>query len=398
MSCKIVADRLTRDGGPVPFVRATSQGGRITPEAIVLHDTADRPDKDTDTINYFASKDCKVSAHFVVGRDGKVVQMVECDRKAHHAGASSYKGRQYCNGFTIGIEIDNPGKLDKNGRAWFHKAGEPGIPTTAIEPATTKAHGSGYWMQYTPAQVEAVIEICRALVAAYPTIHAITTHWEISPGRKIDPNPLFPLEEVRKAVFPPRAESPAAISSLSLGSEGYAVTAVQKRLLGLGYPVGLADGKFGSRTRASVLAFEAENGLATDGVLTAAERAVLEGEAAKPMPAGAREDATVADLAPKSQTMQDLGALQKAGLTTAAVSVGVGVSGGTEQPLSNIAQEASYVETIVGVAKSAFATLGDNLWIAGLALGFYLLWKNRRLVQRRLEEFRQGRWNPSGGL
>ncbi len=43
--------------------------------------------------------------------------------------------------------------------------------------------------------------LCRALVEAYPGIAGITTHWAVSPGRKVDTNPRFPLEDVRKAVF-----------------------------------------------------------------------------------------------------------------------------------------------------------------------------------------------------
>ena len=196
MAFEISGDRLKG----APFVPAHASGARMaSPSLIVLHDTADRA-APKDTVRWFASKECTVSAHFVVERDGSITQMVECDQKAFHAGKSAFKGRASCNNFAIGIEIDNPGKLDKNGRAWFHKKGEAGYTETQAK--TTKEHGAGYWLPYTDAQIKAVIQLCRALIKVYP-ITEIATHWIISPGRKIDTNPLFPLDEVRSAVFKP---------------------------------------------------------------------------------------------------------------------------------------------------------------------------------------------------
>jgi N-acetylmuramoyl-L-alanine amidase len=203
MAYEIVGDRLKG----APFVPAHASGGSMPkPTLIVLHDTADRAHP-KDTVNWFASKACTVSAHFVVERDGSIVQMVDCDQKAFHAGKSAFKGRSGCNNFAIGVEIDNPGKLDANGRGWFHKKGEAGY--AGIQPKTTKEHGSGHWLPYTDAQVKAVIGLCRALIKTYPSITDIATHWLISPGRKIDTNPLFPLDAVRAAAFKPAKKAPA---------------------------------------------------------------------------------------------------------------------------------------------------------------------------------------------
>lgn len=210
MSFGIVNDRMIG----VPFVPAHASGKSMPkPTLIVLHDTADR-EKPQDTVNWFKSSACTVSAHFVVERDGAITQMVECDQIAFHAGKSSFKGRVGCNTFAIGIEIDNPGRLDKNGRAYFHKDKKgrpiaPGFDLERLKHVKTKAHGDGLWLPYTDAQVKTVINLCRALVAAYPSIKDIATHWIISPGRKFDTNPLFPLEEVRAAVFKPAKRKPA---------------------------------------------------------------------------------------------------------------------------------------------------------------------------------------------
>src|SRR3990167_5108144 len=138
MAYKIVGDRLKG----VPLVRANASGSAMPkPTAIVVHDTAGR-EIPKSSVDWFASPKCTTSAHFVVELDGSITQMVDCDQKAFHAGKSSFKGRSGCNNFSIGIEIVNPGKLDKNGRAWFHKKGEAGY--SGIVQKTTKEIGRAH--------------------------------------------------------------------------------------------------------------------------------------------------------------------------------------------------------------------------------------------------------------
>jgi len=277
-SMQIINDRLHKDGEPVPYVRSPNQGGRISPTLIVLHDTAGRLTPGT-TVNWFKDPKAKVSAHFVVEVDGSITQMVDCDRAAWHAGKSSWGGRSGCNSFSIGIEIVNPGKLATDGTAWFGQrfAG-------AVE-CTTKEHGRGCWLPYTPAQIGAVKALCEALTRAYP-IKDIVTHWQISPGRKVDCNPLFPLDEVRAAAL---SKKPAGTDHwpLQVGSEGANVRTLQQRLLTLGYSmVKHADGIFGPQTRAGVVAWEAENGVTLDGKIDRAEFEKLMAPESKELPVG----------------------------------------------------------------------------------------------------------------
>lgn len=202
---KITGHRL-RD---CEYVPAHASGGAMAPKIIILHDTAGRVEKGS-SVNWFKSEDCSTSAHVVVERDGSVVQMVDFNKRAFHAGASEWKGFDNCNAFSIGIEIVNPGKLDKDGRAWFHKKTEKGF--TGTKRAKTVAHGDGWWLDYTPEQIEAVTNLCKALVARYPEIEDITTHWAVSPKRKIDTCPLFPLDDVRLEVFTVRGVEPEVVS------------------------------------------------------------------------------------------------------------------------------------------------------------------------------------------
>lgn len=191
----------------VAFAAANSFGGPIEPSLIVLHDTAGRLDKGN-SVAWFRSRNCTTSAHVVIERDGSMTQMVPFNRKAFHAGQSEWDGRRFCNGFSIGIEIVNPGKLDQAGKAWFGPA-----TSESLVRKSTREHGDGWWLPYTPEQIDAVKRLCRAIVAEYPDCNEIVTHWMVSPKRKIDPNPLFPLEEVRAyafgAVEPDTADVPA---------------------------------------------------------------------------------------------------------------------------------------------------------------------------------------------
>jgi N-acetylmuramoyl-L-alanine amidase len=187
----------------VPYKAATASGGAMTPTLILLHDTAGRLDKGS-SVSWFCSKECPTSAHLVVERDGSVTQMVPFNKKAFHAGRSSWKGKEFCNSYAIGIEIVNPGELDASGKAWFGET----FPDSVRK--TTKEHGTANWIGYTPEQIEAVTAICKALAEKY-AIEDISTHWFVSPKRKVDPGPLFPLEELRAAVFP--ANSPIALAA-----------------------------------------------------------------------------------------------------------------------------------------------------------------------------------------
>jgi AmpD protein len=114
---------------------------------------------------YFATiADMKVSAHVLVGRDGALTQYVSFDRRAWHAGRSSYCGRTACNDFSVGIELEG----------------------TDDSP-------------YARAQYESLAAVVRALRSAYPSLRGadIVGHSDIAPGRKSDPGAAFDWSALR---------------------------------------------------------------------------------------------------------------------------------------------------------------------------------------------------------
>lgn len=183
----------------VRYVPANSIGGPMaSPKFIVVHETAGRVEKGS-SVKWFASKECKTSAHFTIERDGEVVQQVPLNRKAFHAGVSKWKGISGLNSCSIGIELVGPGRMDANGKAWFGQACDP----SEIEFKSTVQHGDGHWLPFTPQQIASLKLLCFAITEEFETCNEIVGHYEISPGRKVDPNPLLSLREIRKAALDP---------------------------------------------------------------------------------------------------------------------------------------------------------------------------------------------------
>lgn len=117
---------------------------------------------DWDAHPYFEQiRGMEVSSHFFVRRDGEVVQFVDADARAWHAGASFWRGRHNCNDDSIGIELE-------------------GLEGERFEAA-----------QYT-----ALAQLCTQLVQRYPVRH-IAGHEHIAPGRKQDPGPGFDWSRLR---------------------------------------------------------------------------------------------------------------------------------------------------------------------------------------------------------
>lgn len=113
-------------------------------------------------------KDLAVSSHLFIRRDGSLWQFVPFDKRAWHAGESSFEGRDNCNDFSVGIELEG---TDQSG---FRE------------------------VQYT-----SLITVCRTLIETFGIPpRNIVGHSDIAPGRKTDPGPGFDWRRLRQAIEP----------------------------------------------------------------------------------------------------------------------------------------------------------------------------------------------------
>lgn len=184
---------LYKDGKAVLFEKTSKMGGSITgPRFVLNHYTANNSLEGT--INVF--KKYSVSSHLVIDRDGTVVQMVPFDRVAWHAGVSeavSKWGTKHSglNQYSIGLEFINYGYLGDHVKN--------GVNTNSWPSKTHDNESSARkWQPYTDEQKLVAEQINAALMEAYniPAEHLLG-HDEVSPTRKVDPGPLFPMETIR---------------------------------------------------------------------------------------------------------------------------------------------------------------------------------------------------------
>jgi N-acetyl-anhydromuramoyl-L-alanine amidase len=105
----------------------------------------------------------RVSSHFFIRRDGSLVQFVPCARRAWHAGASSWRGREHCNDFSIGIELE----------------GTDDLP-------------------YCSPQYKTLASLIEALRRRYPALRDVVGHSDVAPGRKTDPGRAFDWPRLRR--------------------------------------------------------------------------------------------------------------------------------------------------------------------------------------------------------
>ena len=126
--------------------------------------------------------------------------MVPFDTIAWHAGKSSYRQRRNLNNYSIGLELVNAGRLVKKGEAyfsWFNKKYEQKDVLPSVHKNEQKLT---YWHRFTPVQISQTEKICSILKEKYNISH-ILGHDQISPHRKTDPGPAFPIEQLRQKLL-----------------------------------------------------------------------------------------------------------------------------------------------------------------------------------------------------
>ena len=184
-------------GNGVTFTQSPNTGdpfGPGYPDTIVVHYTSCRDAGAA--IATLTDPQRKVSAHLVVARDGAVAQLVPFDTVAWHAGVSEWKGRTALNRYSIGIEVDNAGRLEARDGRYLARFGDSYTPAETVRAVHRNETGAAYWHTYPEPQLALVEELCRLLISEYGIVE-IVGHEEIAPDRKVDPGPAVPLDEMR---------------------------------------------------------------------------------------------------------------------------------------------------------------------------------------------------------
>jgi N-acetylmuramoyl-L-alanine amidase len=196
------------------------------PDIILLHYTG-MPSAQ-EALDRLCDPESKVSSHYFVFEDGRIVQLVQEGRRAWHAGVSRWEGETDINSSSIGVEIANPG----------HDFGYPDFPTR---------------------QIAAVIALCKGIIARRGiNPERVLAHSDVAPSRKQDPGEKFPWRLLANSgvgewVTPSRLSDNGP--TFALGEESNDVRGLQSALADFGYGVPV-HGIFDKATRDVVMAFQ----------------------------------------------------------------------------------------------------------------------------------------------
>lgn len=191
-------------------------------DTIVLHHTTV-----TDmqaVLNIFTNPELIVSSHYLVDVDGTIVQLVDDEKKARHAGVSFWRGREEINEYSIGIELVNSG----------------------FEP-------------FEDAQIQATIELCKDLKTRHNIIERnIVAHADIAPNRKVDPSKYFNwklLNENGIGLY--STKTPNEIKTLHrFGDYGKAIWELRNKLYAFGYGIATDEQRYDSKLENTINAFK----------------------------------------------------------------------------------------------------------------------------------------------
>ncbi|MGY8986191.1 MAG: N-acetylmuramoyl-L-alanine amidase [Sphingomonadales bacterium] len=199
--------------------------GRNKPNMLIFHYTG--METGEAALNKLLDPSSKVSAHYLVFEDGKIIQLVEDKKRAWHSGVSTWKGKGDINSSSIGIEIVNRG------------------------------HEFGY-CEFPKEQVDAVLKLSKVIIKKYKIPpNKILGHSDIAPLRKTDPGELFPWESFAKADVGiwPRYIKPLFKENINEDSPSNHIFDLQKKLVNFGFEKG-DQGVYCPLTRANVTAFQ----------------------------------------------------------------------------------------------------------------------------------------------
>ncbi len=202
-------------------------------DMLVLHYTG--METGQEALDRMCDARAEVSAHYMIWEDGRIVQLVGEDKRAWHAGVSSWQGDSDLNSRSIGIEIVN------GGHDW--------------------PLAGGVLPPYPEAQIAALIEVCSGILSRWDIRPSrIVGHSDIAPARKADPGEHFPWQRLAEAeigIWPQSAAGDLTDPDNAPGSDDQAMSAstVQGILAEIGYEIE-RTGAFDDATEAVIRAFQ----------------------------------------------------------------------------------------------------------------------------------------------
>ena len=240
----------------IAISKSGNAGELINPDYIVIHYTA--TDTASSAIDWFmntSSNPNRIAAHIVLDLDGTITQLVPFNRKANHAGPSTWDGIDFFNSHAIGIEIVNPGFVEKLSNGSFRRrvtnSSFKTYPVTASNKIIKANHKHKFWTDketrnwfaYPEAQLKALYKLCKFLFATYHLVNAVG-HDDISPARKPDPGPAFPWDLFKTNVFG-NTNDVGKIFTVNIDGTNlrasFSTRAAVLKKLPIGYEVGFID-------------------------------------------------------------------------------------------------------------------------------------------------------------
>jgi len=202
---QIINHHLCDDAGtPIQFIDGPNypRNTRLTAcDYLIVHYTTGT--EPSQTINWFKSPKAQAVAHLLITREGEIIQFVPFNTVAFHAGFSQWADRFGLNRYSIGIELDNAGRLVPDKGQWvrLNNVFTDDQVLVATHKLQTMEMG---WERYPQAQLDALREVAKLLKATYNFIDVVG-HEDVSLSGKLDPGPAFDMEGFRNEImgFPP---------------------------------------------------------------------------------------------------------------------------------------------------------------------------------------------------
>jgi N-acetylmuramoyl-L-alanine amidase len=237
-------------------------GYSIDPDYLVIHYTAgDTADSAIGWFKNTSNNPDRIAAHIVLDTDGTITQLVPFNRKANHAGYSSWDGVIGFNNISIGIEIVNPGYVEKMNDSTYRRKVSDATRTKPAQYKTYPASAASkiiktkhkhkfwaaadnqHWFKFPQAQLEALYKLSKAIINEYQLLRAVG-HDDISPARKPDPGPAFAWDAFKQAVSG-QTDNVGKIYVVNTDGTNFraqpTTSAAKIKTLNTGYEVGLIE-------------------------------------------------------------------------------------------------------------------------------------------------------------